>query len=183
MQHVLTPELSLVVPVFRNEASIPELVATIREQCAPVADGFEAVFVVDGSPDGSQALLEQLLPSCGFRSRLLVLSRNFGAFAAIRVGLEHSTGRFIAVMAADLQEPPALIARFVEALRTGADVAFGVRESRADPWRSQLASRLFWASYRRLVMPDVPVGGVDIFALSAPFRDRLLCLRESKKKY
>jgi glycosyltransferase involved in cell wall biosynthesis len=180
MQPVLTPELSLVVPIYGNEGSIDELLDAIRGIKASTDTGFEAVFVVDGSPDRSYALLHERLPQAGFTSQLISLSRNFGSFPAIRVGLEFARGRVIAVMAADLQEPPELVVKFLAALAHGdVDVAFGVREGRQDPALSRLASRMFWAVYRRFVMPDIPKGGVDIFAVTSRFRDRLLQLRES----
>lgn len=178
MQPVLS--LSLVVPVYRNEGSIDALLEAIRGIAAQVEGGFEAVFVVDGSPDRSYALLRERLPDAGFRAQLIALSRNFGAFHAIRAGLEKARGQVIAVMAADLQEPPTLALRFLEVLAGGAkDVAFGVRESRADPWTSRLPSHVFWSLYRRFVIADVPRGGVDIFAVTADFRDRLVALQES----
>jgi glycosyltransferase involved in cell wall biosynthesis len=181
MQPVLSsPPLSLVVPVYGNEGAIDALLAAVRDLAARTGGDFEAVFVVDGSPDRSYALLRERLPGAGFPARLISLSRNFGAFAAIRAGLEAARGRCIAVMAADLQEPPELVLEFLEVLAKGeTDVAFGVRTARRDPLGSRMASGLFWAVYRRFVMPDIPVGGVDIFALSAGFRDRLLSLRES----
>ena len=181
MQPVLkSPPLSLVVPVYGNEGAIDALLEAVRDLARRAGGDFEAVFVVDGSPDRSYALLRERLPSAGFDARLLSLSRNFGAFAAIRSGLEAARGRIVAVMAADLQEPPELVLEFLQVLSKGeADVAFGVRTSRADPFGARLASGLFWSVYRRFVMPDIPPGGVDIFALTADFRDRLLSLRES----
>lgn len=172
--------VSLVVPVYRNEGSIAELLEAIRGIAEQVGTEFEAVFVVDGSPDQSHALLRALLPDAGFRAQLIALSRNFGAFSAIRVGLERAEGEVVAVMAADLQEPPELVVRFAEALSAGdVDVAFGVREGRSDPWMSKLASNTFWAIYRRFVMPDIPRGGVDVFAVSRRFRSTLLRMGES----
>ena len=180
MQRVLKPILTLVVPVYRNEGSIGDLVATVSQLSRLAGGRFEAVFVVDGSPDQSYSLLRSALPGAGFASQLITLSRNFGSFAAIRLGLSRAQGHYIAVMAADLQEPPELISRFLDVLQGGErDVAFGVREARHDALSSKLASRLFWALYRRLVMRDIPSGGVDIFAMTAEFRDRLLNLGES----
>lgn len=180
MQPLLSPALSVVVPVYGNAGSIPALLEALRGLSQRVDDGFEAVLVVDGSPDASHALLREALPAAGFRAQLVELTRNFGAFPAIRVGLERARGRVVAVMAADLQEPPELALRFLDALREGrADVAFGVRDGRDDPALTRLLSAAFWSLYRRLVMPDIPRGGVDIFAVTADFRDRLLALRES----
>lgn len=172
--------VSLVVPVYRNEGSIADLLEAIRGISQRLDGDFEAVFVVDGSPDQSHGLLAALLPDAGFRARLIALSRNFGAFSAIRAGLERAEGEVVAVMAADLQEPPELVLRFAEALAGDrADVAFGVRQGRADPWMSKLASNAFWATYRRCVMPDIPRGGVDVFAVSRRFRTTLLRMGES----
>lgn len=180
MQSVLKPALSLVVPVYRNEDSIGPLLESIASLALRIDMPLEAVFVVDGSPDWSYERLRQQLPVQSFSSQLISLSRNFGAFAAIREGLGAANGSLIAVMAADLQEPPELVLDFVHALESGAhDVAFGVRESRADPVLSKFASRLFWSLYRSLVISDIPPGGVDIFALTAPFRDKLLTLGET----
>lgn len=177
---VVTPTHSLVVPVYGNAEGIDALVAAVRALADALGGDLEAVFVVDGSPDDSLARLRDALPASGLDAQLIALARNFGAFAAIRAGLGVARGKAIAVMAADLQEPPELALAFFEALRADrCDVAFGQRTARADPGASKLASRVFWGLYRRLVMRDVPAGGVDIFGLSARFRDELLRLGES----
>jgi glycosyltransferase involved in cell wall biosynthesis len=171
---------SLVIPVYRNAGSIPELVAALEALDVSLGGRLEVVFVVDGSPDESYALLSDALPSCGFRSQLLLLSRNFGSFAAIREGLRAAHGSYFAVMAADLQEPPELIRRFFEALEgEPVDVVFGRREGRADPLPSRLAASAFWGLYRRLVQPDLPPGGVDVFGCNLAFREQLLAMDES----
>ena len=180
MQAPTNPELSIVVPVYRNAGSIPHLIAALQDVATRVVGGLEVVFVVDGSPDDSHALLRETLPGSGLNAQLIELTRNFGSFPAIRVGLEHARGRVISVMAADLQEPPELALEFLDALRDGrADVGFGVRDGRDDPPVGKFLSVVFWSLYRSLVMPDIPRGGVDIFAVSADFRDRLLALNES----
>lgn len=182
MQQLLTPapRLSLVVPVYNNQDTIDELLAALRGISSAIEHSFEAVLVVDGSPDLSMALLQERLPDAGFDARLVALSRNFGAFSAIRAGLELARGDVIAVMAADLQEPPELALKFLRTLEeSGADVAFGVREGRDDPFLSKIMSHAFWGIYRRFVMRDIPRGGVDVFAVSSLFRDRLLSMRES----
>jgi glycosyltransferase involved in cell wall biosynthesis len=171
--------LSLVVPVYGNEGSIPDLLAAITRLAPSIDAPFETVFVVDGSPDRSYELLTTQLPTCGFSSQLVLLSRNFGSFAAIRAGLEVARGDTFAVMAADLQEPPELVKTMWQILHAGdADVVVGVRNARSDPPMSRLLSGLFWRLYRRYVVPDVPPGGVDVFACNKPFRDELLKLEE-----
>ena len=124
-----------------------------------LAGEFEVVFVVDGSPDRCLQILRERLPSLPLRTRLLSLSRNFGSFAAIAAGLDSARGSNLAVMAADLQEPPELVLRFFEVLDVGrADIVFGVRGGRSDPWLSEIASNLFWFFYRKLVVRDMPRG-------------------------
>jgi len=84
------------------------------------------------------------------------------------------------VMAADLQEPPELIDEFFAVLRRGeADVVVGERTGRADPALSRAGSSAFWRTYRRLVQPDMPAGGVDVFAVDEPARRALLGMDES----
>lgn len=171
---------SLVVPVYGNEASIGELLEAITGLSRRLPQPLEAVFVVDGSPDRSYALLRDALPRMPFRAQLLVHSRNFGAFAAIRSGLATARGDDVAVMAADLQEPIELIERFYDVLaHDEADVVVGTRVARADPFLSRVASTMFWWLYRRLVLPQVPPGGVDVFACNRAFRTELLALGEA----
>lgn len=172
--------LTVVVPVYRNEASIPDLLEAVEGQWRSAGGALEAVFVVDGSPDRCYELLRDGLPSCPFPSRLVLLARNFGSFAAIRAGLAAGTGETFAVMAADLQEPPELVLEMDRVLRTGeADVVIGVRDGREDPLAARLPAQVFWGLYRRFVVPQMPPGGVDIFACNRAFRDQLLRLEES----
>lgn len=171
---------SLIVPIYRNEKNIPDLLAAVESIGRSVGGEFEAVFVIDGSPDDSGPLLQRMLPLQTFRSRLIFHSRNFGSFAAVRTGMAHAAGTNFAVMAADLQEPPELIERFFRELRCGdVDVVIGTRETRSDPIRSQWSAQLFWSLYRRFVVPDIPRGGADVFGCNRSFRDCLLSCEES----
>ncbi len=171
---------SLVIPVYKNEGSIPELLDAVAGMSRDLDGELETVFVVDGSPDRCYVLLREALPACAFPSQLLLHSRNYGSFAAIRSGLQAARGEYFAVMAADLQEPPELAVSFFRSLAADeADILVGTRESREDPWASRLASGIFWSLYRRFVIPDMPPGGVDMFGCNRQFRDELLQLEES----
>lgn len=171
--------MSLVIPVYKNAANIAPLLEALTALSAALDGALEVVFVVDGSPDDSHARLAFALPQTPLRAQLLRLSRNFGSFAAIRAGLEVASGDRFAVMAADLQEPPELVREFDARLRAGdVDVVIGQRVGRQDPLLTRLAANLFWSLYRRWVEPQLPPGGVDIFACSAPVRDQLLALNE-----
>ena len=171
---------SIVVPVYLNQHSLNDLLSALDKINLALYGDLEAVFVVDGSPDDSYALLVSKLPAQRFRSKLCLLSRNFGAFAAIRAGLQEASGPYFAVMAADLQEPPELATEFFKTLENEPiDVVIGARRSRDDPLSSRLSSALYWFVYRKLVQPDLPVNGMDVFGCNQVFRDRLLEIEES----
>jgi glycosyltransferase involved in cell wall biosynthesis len=172
--------LSLVIPIYKSEQGLSRLLTElIKLEQALQPEPFEAVFVVDGSPDRSYEILAERLPTLGMRAQLIALSRNFGSFAAIAAGLQSARGDLFAVLAADLQEPPELALEFVRILRADqADVCFGVRAARSDPWFSDLMSTAFWRLYRRFVIRDMPHGGIDIFGCNRAVRDHLLALPE-----
>jgi glycosyltransferase involved in cell wall biosynthesis len=171
--------LSLVIPVYKNEANLPRLFRELETLAAQVPDALEVVFVVDGSPDASLRILREELPSWPVRSRLVELSRNFGSFPAIAAGLQCGRGDCFAAIAADLQEPPELVLEFYRVLKSGdVDVVFGYRASREDAWFSQTASEWFWRLYRRFVVKDMPRGGIDVFGCTRQVRDRVVELKE-----
>jgi glycosyltransferase involved in cell wall biosynthesis len=171
--------LSLVIPVYGNEENLPRLFRELEHLAERLTD-LEIVFVVDGSLDRSLTVLQQHLPEWHLRTQLIELSRNFGSFAAIVAGMCNASGEYMAVIAADLQEPPELVLEFHRLLRSGdADIVMGHRAGRTDPWSSQFLSELFWDLYRRFVVNDMPKGGIDVFACSRQVRDHLVTLKEA----
>src|SRR5215208_3771753 len=104
--------LSLVIPVYNNEESVPRLFQELEQLGGHLADQFEVVFVVDGATDRSLQRLREHIRGWSIPSQLVELSRNFGSFAAIVAGLQQARGDYVAVMAADLQEPPELVLEF-----------------------------------------------------------------------
>ena len=170
---------SLVVPIYRNAENIPDLIKAIENLNRFLGPGFEIIFVIDGSPDTSAELLVEAAKQLPCTSTIAFHSRNFGSFTAIRTGLELARGNYFATMAADLQEPPELIIKFFEVLSTDkADIVFGQRIGRGDSPLQSLASALFWWGYRKLVLPDLPQGGVDVFACNRQVRDVILSITE-----
>lgn len=175
-----TVTYSIVVPVYGNAGSIPDLVSRLADISHQLDNTLEVVFVVDGSPDNSYDLLAERLPTAPFAAQLLQHSRNFGAFAAIRTGIRHARGEYVAVMAADLQEPPELVLEFFRLLSSGTvDVTVGRREARDDPRLTRWSASAFWHVYRTWVFPDMPEGGVDIFACNRAVVSEILQLEES----
>ena len=149
---------------------MPDLLAAVQGLSEQLSGAMETIFVVDGSPDRCYEILRERLPQCAFRSRLVLLTRNFGSFAAIRAGLEIADGPYFAVMAADLQEPPELVLQMHGILaQDQADIVVAVREARMEPLLKRLPAQIFWGLYRRYVVPEVPPGGVDVFACNRVF--------------
>jgi glycosyltransferase involved in cell wall biosynthesis len=175
---------SIVIPVYKNEESLPALLDALSDLAEGIWDSckidVEAVFVVDGSPDRSFEFLAEKLSTVNYTSKLLLHSRNFGSFAAIRTGLSEASGEYFAVLAADLQEPPDLMRRFLQELAADeCDVVVGCRQGRQDPGFVRITSTIFWFFYRKFVMVDMPSKGVDVFACNRRFRDELLKLSEA----
>lgn len=174
------PRYSLVIPIYKNEANLPSLLECVLDMSRTLEGRLEVVCVVDGSPDQCYSILKNELPKYPFPSQLLLHSRNYGSFAAIRTGMKSMRGQYMAVMAADLQEPPELAIEFFLTLeKDEADVVVGARDAREDPWRSRMSSHVFWWFYKKFVIPDIPEGGVDMFGCNQAFREELLTLEES----
>jgi len=172
---------SIVIPVYKNAESISRLISVLTEINNVLLNRLEVVFVVDGSPDDSYHLICKGVKEAAFNAQVLGHSRNFGSFAAIRTGLINAKGQYFGVMAADLQEPPELLLSFFDALdKDEADVVIGTRIARQDPWTSRIASSFFWGVYKKIVVKDMPRGGVDIFGCNLVFRNQLLQLEESR---
>lgn len=172
--------VSIVVPVFKNEDSIDRLMNRVSSLASSLAVDVEAIFVVDGSPDSSLSLLQSNLPKTTFDSKIILLSRNFGAFSAIRAGLREADGTATVVMAADLQEPISLIENLLAlVMKDGIDVAVGVRQARKDSFVSRFLSSSFWRFFNKLTTLEMPRGGVDIFALSSDARQKINEFQES----
>lgn len=174
-------DFSIVIPVYKNRDSIPSLLVELNKLSDRLPGSTEVIFVVDGCPQGSYIALENSLSSkaSSFDSQLLLHTRNFGSFAAIRAGLAAAKGDFTAVMAADLQEPPELAEKMLLALQGGeTDIVVGYRSRRNDPLKTKIASNIFWWLYRKLVIPQIPKGGVDMFGCNKQFREKLVELEE-----
>src|SRR5271157_4309653 len=123
--------LSLVVPLYRSEANLEDLFRELTKLASGIQIPMEVVFVIDGSPDRCGEVLAKSAGEFSFACKVVDLSRNFGAFAAIAAGLRHGTGDYFTVLAADLQEPPELTLQSLECLCSGqADIVFGYRLGR-----------------------------------------------------
>jgi undecaprenyl-phosphate 4-deoxy-4-formamido-L-arabinose transferase len=142
------PDVSVVVTVFNEAASIEELYRRTVASLEPGARTFELIFVDDGSTDGTFAMLERL-HSGDPRLRAVRFKRNFGQHPAMHAGLSRARGDVIVTMDGDLQNAPEDILRLVEAVEAGNDVASGRRRARKDPLGRSVPSRVINGMLRR----------------------------------
>jgi polyisoprenyl-phosphate glycosyltransferase len=178
------PTLSLVIPVYDEEAVIPELDRRLRGLLAgipSVGESWEVVFVDDGSRDGSLALLTALA-AAERRYRVVALSRNFGHQLAITAGLDRARGDAVVVMDADLQDPPEVVAAMVVQWRQGYDVVYGVRQRRREGWFKRVTAALYYRLLRVLlggIAPPLDAG--DFRLMSRPVVATMCALREQHR--
>jgi glycosyltransferase involved in cell wall biosynthesis len=147
------PIIQILTPLYNEEKCFDIYVETVKRVLLSRSDvEYRCLLVDDGSTDGTWELIQQQChASPQFRG--LRLSRNFGAHAAETAGLDLCDADAVAILPADLQDPPEAIPSFVEAWRQGADVVFGRRRMREDSrWRI-LTSKVFEALLRRFAMP------------------------------
>jgi glycosyltransferase involved in cell wall biosynthesis len=142
-------ELSVVVPVLDEAASLPALYRELAEVLEGLQQSCEVIFVDDGSRDQSFQILEKLHRQDD-RVRVVQLRRNFGKAAALSVGFTHARGRIVATLDADLQDDPAELPRLLAALEEGLDLVSGWKVNRQDPASKVWPSRLFNAVTGRL---------------------------------
>jgi len=169
--------ISVVVPVYFNEESLPRLAERLREIATRADFDLEPIFVDDGSEDGSWTRITEIA-SAWPAARGIRLTRNFGSQMAILAGLDEARGDAAAVLSADLQEPPELLARLVEAWRKGATAVLAVRTSRPEPWPTRAAASLYYRTLRRLAFHEMPREGFDCFLIGRPAIDFLTGSRE-----
>ena len=125
-------KLSLVIPVYNEEATLPPLFDAIHAALTPAYDPWEVIFVDDGSTDSSLEILRGLAAREPEHVRVIVYRRNFGQTAAIAGGLDNSRGEIIVLLDADFQNDPADIPLLLAKLDEGYDVVSGWRKSRKD---------------------------------------------------
>jgi len=163
-QDIGTKKVSVVVAVYYNEGSLPLLFGELLEVEEALRQKnlqLELIFVDDGSGDDS---LEELLKIKQQResTKVIKLTRNFGAVHASKTGLQFVTGDCYLILAADLQDPPELIPKMVDQWLDGAKYVICSRTDRDDPVTSKIFAYIFYKLVRLLVIRDYPAGGFDL---------------------
>ena len=159
------PEISLVVPVFNEVATLEEVCRRATATLEELGKPFEVIVVDDGSRDGTWAVVERLV-AADPRVRAVRFKRNFGQHPAMHAGLVRARGDVVVTMDADLQNVPEDLPRLIAAVEGGADVASGRRVGREDSWGRTLPSKLINGMLRRFTGVEVSDFGCAFNAYS-----------------
>jgi dolichol-phosphate mannosyltransferase len=155
--------VSVVFPVYYNAESLPILFAELQKVEGQLNErdcAMELIFVDDGSGDESMIELlkiKQQRPD----TRVVKLTRNFGAVHTCKVGLNHVTGDCAIVLNADLQDPPELVVEMTDRWLEGSKYVIAMRESRVDPPLTTLFAEIYHWFVRKMIIKDYPKGGLD----------------------
>jgi len=171
--------LSVVAPLYREEALVEAFYDRVRSALEGIP--FELVLVDDGSTDRTPELLADIAAR-DERVRVVYLSRNFGHQTALTAGLDHARGDAVAMIDADLQDPPELIPEMLEHWRNGTDVVYAVRKRRDGETRFKLTTaRLFYRLFSTLGDVALEPDSGDFRLLDRAPLDALLSMRERNR--
>ena len=172
------PTLSLVIPVFDEEETLPELDERLIAFLGALGETWEVVFINDGSRDRSLELLRGMAVREP-RYKVVSFSRNFGHQIAITAGVDWASGEAVVVMDADLQDPPEVVRDMVKRWREGYDVVYGVRSRRlGETIFKRLTAAAFYRLLRAMLGFEVPVDTGDFRLMSRAVVLTLRLLRE-----
>ena len=174
------PVISVIVPIFNEEEVIPELHRRMVAVLGNIGQPWELVCVNDGSRDASLSMLLSLREQDA-RVKIINFSRNFGHQIAITAGMDYALGDAIAIIDADLQDPPELIGEMFDKWREGYEVVYAVRAHRQGESRFKLwTASAFYRLLRRITDVEIPVNTGDFRLID---RQVLLTMRRLREKH
>lgn len=175
------PVYSLVIPVFNEEETLPELRKRLLELLARLDGEAEVILIDDGSRDASYSIMLDM-NKMDPRFKIIQFSRNFGHQLAITAGMDLASGDAVIIMDADLQDPPEVVLEMVAKWREGYEIVYGVREERQDESRFKLlTASAFYRLLRRLTDLDIPVDVGDFRLVDRKALDAFKTLREHSR--
>lgn len=179
------PTLSLVLPIYNEEAVLPELHARLQTFLTELTSSgrvetAEVVFVNDGSRDDSMRLLREYA-RVDTRYRVLSFARNFGHQKAITAGIDRARGEAVVIMDADLQDPPEVVLRMIDKWREGFDVVYAKRGKReGESWFKLLTAAAFYRLFAAMIPIAVPLDTGDFRLMG---RNVVLALRKLRETH
>ncbi len=172
-------QLSLVVPVYKEEGNIPVFLRRIREVLAPITDDYEIIFSLDPSPDRTEDVILEARATDP-RICLLKFSRRFGQPMATLAGMEYSRGDAVIVMDVDMQDPPELVGQMIAKWREGFDVVLPQRRQRTgEPWLKKFVSETGYKVINKIADVKIPRNTGDFRLMSRRVVVEVVRLKES----
>jgi glycosyltransferase involved in cell wall biosynthesis len=152
--------ISIVIPVYNEQETLLPLFTRLSKAAQAWGEDYEVILVNDGSSDGTSDQLE-LIHGQDRRWKVLAFSRNFGHQTAISAGIHFSQGDVVAVMDADLQDPPEELHRFISKLREGYQVVYAIRTKRKENLFKRASYKLFYRLLKSVASIDIPLDSGD----------------------
>jgi polyisoprenyl-phosphate glycosyltransferase len=150
------PELSIIVPVYKEEGNVPEFLRRMAGILDAVTRSYEIIFALDPSPDRTEEVILNARAHDP-RIKLLKFSRRFGQPMATLAGLQYSSGDAVIVMDVDLQDPPELVVKMVEKWKEGYDVVYAQRKNRdGETWIKKLVAAVGYKTINRIAEVNIP---------------------------
>lgn len=173
------PELSVIIPIYNEELNIPTLLNRLRPVAERTGMSYELLFVNDGSSDGSLPLIKALNDE---RVKYIDFSRNFGHQVAVSAGLDHCKGNIVAIIDADLQDPPELLEEMIALVKQGNEVVYARRRSRKDKnVAKKKAYGFFYRLLARISDVNVPLDTGDFRVMTRKVVEALKNMPEQHK--
>lgn len=170
--------ISIVIPCFNEEENVELMHKALRVVTDNNKDySFEFVFVDNGSSDRTRKLIKKII-NRDKRVRGVFLSRNFGPEASTQAGLDYSTGEAIIGIAADFQEPPELISKFIKKWEEGNNIVVGVHPKIQDNLLMTIIRKLFYAIFKKISNIDIPINASGLCLFDRKSLDALKSLPE-----
>ncbi|HEX8076299.1 MAG TPA: glycosyltransferase family 2 protein, partial [Chthoniobacterales bacterium] len=171
--------LSVVVPVYREEANVPEFVRRLTPILESVTSDFEIIFALDPSPDRTEEVILECRQADA-RIKLLRFSRRIGQPMATLGGLRHSKGEAVIVMDVDLQDPPELVPEMVARWREGYDVVYAQRRNReGETWLKRMVAGGGYRLINKIADVNIPPNTGDFRLMRRRVVDQLNAMKES----
>jgi undecaprenyl-phosphate 4-deoxy-4-formamido-L-arabinose transferase len=172
------PEISVVIPVYNEEAGLPALFARLYPALDSLNTSYEVIFINDGSRDRSAAMLREQWERRPDVTRVILFATNAGQHMAIMAGFENSRGQIVITLDADLQNPPEEIGKLVDKVREGHDCVGSVRRNRQDTTFRRLASKAMNSLRERITRIRMTDQGCMLRAYARPVVDAINSCRE-----
>ena len=170
-------KITIIVPIYNSSSFMTNLMEAIDAERKIHSWPLEVLLIDDGSKDKSYEKIEELSKTYPY-IKGIKLSRNFGHQIAVKTGLSHCTGEYVAIIDDDLQDPPSLLSGFFKYLDEGYDVAYGVRKNRKESFLKKASYNSFYRILKSLSDTDIPLDSGDFCVMKKHVIENMLKLQE-----